>query len=173
MVPVLSRSREFSLFLDGTGTGTGKNWSRKKVPVPVPEKILGTVTLCLPPLWSSPKSNNAKEVKEHFFYKRVFSCSAAPSRKEEIKPFLLKKTCRFSGHGGTKGQFVDWDEEKLEQTWSRFFFCLVKNAPNPLHPLVFLFVPLLPLVYILSRAAAMMNTAVLADVLFSDAPRSS
>ena len=39
MVPVLSRSREFSLFLDGTGTGTGKNWSRKKVPVPVPEKI--------------------------------------------------------------------------------------------------------------------------------------
>ena len=45
MVPVLSRSREFSLFLDGTGTGTGKNWSRKKVPVPVPEKILGTVTL--------------------------------------------------------------------------------------------------------------------------------
>ena len=34
MVPVLSRSREFSLFLDGTGTGTGKNWSRKKVPVP-------------------------------------------------------------------------------------------------------------------------------------------
>ena len=39
MVPVLSRSREFSLFLDGTGTGTGKNWSRKKVPVPVPEKF--------------------------------------------------------------------------------------------------------------------------------------
>ena len=39
MVPVLSRSREFSLFLDGTGTGTGKNWSRKKVPVLVPEKI--------------------------------------------------------------------------------------------------------------------------------------
>ena len=39
MVPVLSRSREFSLFLDGTGTGTGKNWSRKKVPVPVSEKI--------------------------------------------------------------------------------------------------------------------------------------
>ena len=39
MVPVLSRSREFSLFLDGTGTGTGKKWSRKKVPVPVPEKI--------------------------------------------------------------------------------------------------------------------------------------
>ena len=38
MVPVLSRSREFSLFLDGTGTGTGKNWSQKKVPVPVPEK---------------------------------------------------------------------------------------------------------------------------------------
>ena len=37
MVPVLSRSREFSLFLDGTGTG--KKWSRKKVPVPVPEKI--------------------------------------------------------------------------------------------------------------------------------------
>ena len=37
MVPVLSRSREFSLILDGTGTGTGKNWSRKKVPVP--EKI--------------------------------------------------------------------------------------------------------------------------------------
>ena len=37
MVPVLSRSREFSLFLDGTGTG--KNWSRKKVPVPVPEKF--------------------------------------------------------------------------------------------------------------------------------------
>ena len=30
MVPVLSRSREFSLFLDGTGTGTVKNWSRKK-----------------------------------------------------------------------------------------------------------------------------------------------
>ena len=29
MVPVLSRSREFSLVLDGTGTGTGKNWSRK------------------------------------------------------------------------------------------------------------------------------------------------
>ena len=45
MVPVLSRSREFSLFLDGTGTGTGKNWSRKKVPVTVPEKNLGTVTL--------------------------------------------------------------------------------------------------------------------------------
>ena len=40
MVPVLSRSREFSLFLDGTGTGTGKKWSRKKVPVPVPEKII-------------------------------------------------------------------------------------------------------------------------------------
>ena len=41
MVPVLSRSREFSLFLDGTGTGTGtkKNWSRKKVLVPVSEKI--------------------------------------------------------------------------------------------------------------------------------------
>ena len=39
MVPVLSRSREFSLFLDGTGTGTGKNWSQKKVPVPVPEKF--------------------------------------------------------------------------------------------------------------------------------------
>ena len=39
MVPVLSRSREFSLFLDGTGTGTGKNWSRKKVPVPVSEKF--------------------------------------------------------------------------------------------------------------------------------------
>jgi len=39
MVPVLSRSREFSLFLDGTGTGTGKNWSREKVPVPVSEKI--------------------------------------------------------------------------------------------------------------------------------------
>ena len=39
MVPVLSRSREFSLFLDGTGTGTEKNWSRKKVPVPVSEKI--------------------------------------------------------------------------------------------------------------------------------------
>ena len=38
MVPVLSRSREFSLFLDGTGTGTGKKWSQKKVPVPVPEK---------------------------------------------------------------------------------------------------------------------------------------
>ena len=37
MVPVLSRFREFSLFLDGTGTG--KNWSQKKVPVPVPEKI--------------------------------------------------------------------------------------------------------------------------------------
>ena len=45
MVPILSRSREFSLFLDGTCTGTGKNWSRKKVPVPVSEKILGTVTL--------------------------------------------------------------------------------------------------------------------------------
>ena len=64
MVPVLSRSREFSLFLDGTGTGTGKiwsrknlvpekstgtgigkNWSWKKVPVPVPEKIPGTVIL--------------------------------------------------------------------------------------------------------------------------------
>ena len=41
MVPVLSRSREFSLFLDGTGTGTGKNLSRKKVPVPVPEKNSG------------------------------------------------------------------------------------------------------------------------------------
>ena len=40
MVPVLSRSREFSLFLDGTGTSTGKKWSRKKVPVPVPEKKL-------------------------------------------------------------------------------------------------------------------------------------
>ena len=40
MVPVLSRSREFSLFLDGTGTGTGKNWSRKKVPVPVPENLV-------------------------------------------------------------------------------------------------------------------------------------
>ena len=39
MVPVLSRSREFSLFLDGTGTGTGKKWSRKKVPVPVSEKF--------------------------------------------------------------------------------------------------------------------------------------
>ena len=39
MAPVVSRSREFSLFLDGTGTGTGKNWSRKKVPVPVLEKI--------------------------------------------------------------------------------------------------------------------------------------
>ena len=39
MVPVLSRSREFSLFLDGTGIGTGKIWSRKKVPVPVPEKF--------------------------------------------------------------------------------------------------------------------------------------
>ena len=44
MVPVLSRSREFSPFLDSTGTG--KNWSRKKVQVPVPEKILATVTLC-------------------------------------------------------------------------------------------------------------------------------
>ena len=54
MVPVLSRSREFSLFLDGTGTGTGKNWSRKKVPVPVPEKILGTVTLCSFPYGTSP-----------------------------------------------------------------------------------------------------------------------
>ena len=30
MVSVLSRSREFSLFLDGTGIGTRKNWSRKK-----------------------------------------------------------------------------------------------------------------------------------------------
>ena len=40
MVPVLSRSREFSVFLDGTGTGTGKNWSRKKVPVPVPENLV-------------------------------------------------------------------------------------------------------------------------------------
>ena len=39
MVPVLSWSREFSLFLDGTGTGTGKKWSRKKVPVPVSEKF--------------------------------------------------------------------------------------------------------------------------------------
>ena len=42
---VISRSREFCSFLDGTGTGTGKKWSRKKVLVPVPEKILGTVTL--------------------------------------------------------------------------------------------------------------------------------
>ena len=39
MVPVLSRSREFSLFLDDTGTCTGKNCSRQKVPVPVLEKI--------------------------------------------------------------------------------------------------------------------------------------
>ena len=39
MVPVLSPSREFSLFWDGTGTGIGKNWSRKKVPVPVLEKF--------------------------------------------------------------------------------------------------------------------------------------
>ena len=39
MVPVLSRSRDFSLFLDGTGPGTGKHWSREKVPVPVPKKI--------------------------------------------------------------------------------------------------------------------------------------
>ena len=45
MVPILSRSREFSPFLDGTGTGTGIKLSRKKVPVPVPEKNLGTVTL--------------------------------------------------------------------------------------------------------------------------------
>ena len=48
MVPVLSRSREFSLFLDGTGTGTGKNWSRKKVPVPVPKKIWSQKKVLVP-----------------------------------------------------------------------------------------------------------------------------
>ena len=48
MVPILSRSQEFSLFLDGTGTGTGKNWSRKKSTGTgpgkklVPEKSTGT-----------------------------------------------------------------------------------------------------------------------------------
>ena len=47
MVPVLSRSRDFSLFLDGTGPGTGKHWSREKVPVPkklVPKKSTGPGT---------------------------------------------------------------------------------------------------------------------------------
>ena len=49
MVPVLSRSREFSLFLDGTGTGTGKigpgkkyrSWYRRNL---VPEKSTGPGT---------------------------------------------------------------------------------------------------------------------------------
>ena len=94
MVPVLSRSREFSLFLDGTGTG--KNWSQKKEPVPVPENVLWCTFFEKVHIWNTLlDGQSSRQSNDPQFLKHI-----------RVGELWLKRATESSGCCGCGGSWI-------------------------------------------------------------------